>query len=49
MNIGHQEGPSDCGLFAIAMAYDLCTGVNPVTRIYVQCKSSPCFGNKLLK
>ena len=29
LNVGCQEGGSDCGLYAIAMAYDLCAGVDP--------------------
>ena len=38
MNVGRQEGGSDCGLYAIAMAYDLCAGVDPVCKKYVQSK-----------
>ena len=53
VNVGHQEGTSDCGLLAIAMAYDLCAGVDPVTREYVQSELRnhlhSCFNNKLLK
>ena len=36
VNVGRQEGGSDCGLYAIAMAYDLCAGVDPVSKNYVQ-------------
>jgi len=36
VSITFQEGGSDCGLFAIAMAYDLCAGVDPVSRKYQQ-------------
>ena len=36
VNVGRQEGGSDCGLYAIAMAYDLCAGVDPVSKKYVQ-------------
>lgn len=53
VNVGRQEGGSDCGLFAIAMAYDLCAGVDPVTKEYVQSEMRShlhsCFNNKLLK
>lgn len=53
VNVGLQEGSNDCGLFAIAMAYDLCMGVNPVTRKYVQKEMRShlhsCINNKKLK
>ena len=53
VNVGLQEGGSDCGLFAIAMAYDLCAGVDPVTRMYVQSEMRShlhsCINNKRLK
>ena len=53
VNVGCQEGGSDCGLFTIAMAYDLCAGVDPVTKEYVQSEMRShlhsCFNNKLLK
>ena len=32
VNVGRQEGGSNCGLYAIAMAYDLCAGVDPVSK-----------------
>ena len=53
VNVGLQEGSSDCGLFAIAMAYDLCAGVDPATRQYVQSEMRnhlhSCINNKQLK
>ena len=36
MNVGQQVGGTDCGVFAIAMATDLCFGVDPVSVKYVQ-------------
>ena len=36
INVGIQAGSNDCGLFAIAMAYDLCAGIDPVTKAYTQ-------------
>ena len=36
INVGLQKGLNDCGLFAIAMAYDLCNGEDPSLKIYVQ-------------
>lgn len=36
VNVGRQQGFDDCGLFAVAMAYDLCRGVDPATKLYVQ-------------
>ena len=53
VDVGRQEGVNDCGLFAIAMAYDLCTGVDPITKKYVQSKMRAhlhsCFSNQLFK
>lgn len=52
-NVGLQVGSDDCGLFAIAMAYDLCAGINPVTRKYVQGEMRShlhsCINNRQLK
>lgn len=36
INVQLQEGSDDCGLFAIAMAYDICREVDPFTRTYTQ-------------
>ena len=36
VNVGRQKELNDCGLFAIAMAYDLCNGEDPASKIYVQ-------------
>ena len=36
VNIDQQDGFDDCGLFAIAMVYDLCSGNDPVRRNYIQ-------------
>ena len=53
VNVRCQEGGSDCGLFAIAMAYDLCAGIDPITREYVQSEMRrhlhSCLNNKQLK
>ena len=53
VNVGRQEGVRDCGLFAIAMAYDLCAEVDPVTREYEQSELRShlhsCFNNKMFK
>ena len=53
VNVHCQEGGSDCGLFAIAMAYDLCAGIDPITREYVQSEMRrhlhSCLNNKQLK
>lgn len=44
-----QVGSADCGLFAISMAHDLCSGVDPFSRRGVQDKMRPhllqCFEN----
>ena len=53
VNVGCQEGGTDCGLYAIAMAYDLCAGVDPVSRKYMQSEMRNslynCIGTKWLK
>ncbi len=53
VNVCFQAGGSVCGLFAIAMAFDLCAGVDPVNKEYVQREMRShlhsCFNNKLLK
>ena len=36
INVLYQSGVSDCGLFAIAMAYDLCRGIDPFVMKYDQ-------------
>ena len=36
VNVGCKGGGSDCGSYTIAMAYDLCAGVDPVSKKYVQ-------------
>lgn len=36
VNVGLQEGGTDCGLYAMAMAYDLCIGVDPISKKYTQ-------------
>ena len=52
VNVRCQEGGNDCGCFAIAMAYDLCAGVDPFARKYVQSEMRShlysCFNNKQL-
>lgn len=40
VNVRRQEGGTDCGLFTIAMAFDLCAGVDPVTKEYAQIEIS---------
>ena len=53
VNVTFQEGGSDCGLFAIAMAYDLCAGVDPVSRKYqqeqIRSHLHSCISSKQLK
>ena len=53
VNVGCQEGCSDCGLYAIAMAYDLCAGLDPVFNKYVQSEMRShlhnCISSKQLK
>lgn len=36
INVQYQVGSCDCGLFAVAMAYDLCSGIDPHLRNYDQ-------------
>ena len=52
VNVGLQEDVNDCALFAIAMAYDLRAGVDPVSHKYVQIKMRShlhsCLSNKQL-
>ena len=38
VNVQQQVGITDCCLFAVAMAYDLCRGIDPVTVAYCQPK-----------
>ena len=53
VNVGLQQGYDDCGLFSVAMAYDLCCGVDPSTKLYVQDQMRShlhsCFNNKQMK
>lgn len=53
INVGRQKGGSDCGLYAIAMAYDLCAGADPVYKKYVQSEMRShlhnCINTKQLK
>ena len=53
VNVGIQQGYDDCGLFSVAMAYDLCSGVDPSTKLYVQDQMRShlhsCFNNKQMK
>ena len=34
MDVGPQSNDYDCGVLAIAIAYDLCAGNNPLTVVY---------------
>jgi len=36
MNVQHQHGTSDCGLFAVAFAAALCEGIDPTTLVFSQ-------------
>ena len=36
MNVQHQYGGSDCGLYALAFAAALCAGIDPTACIYLQ-------------
>ena len=38
VNVQCQQGYSDCGLFAVAMAYDLCAGKDPFQLFYDQAR-----------
>ena len=38
INVQYQEGSSDCGLFAAAMAFDLCNEIDPFLNKYDQSK-----------
>ena len=53
VNVGLQQGYDDCVLFAVAMAYDLCSGIDLATKLYVQDQMRShlhsCFTNKQLK
>ncbi len=53
VNVCFQTGGRDCGLFAIAMAFDLCAGIDPINKEYVQSEMRnhlhSCFSNKLLQ
>ena len=53
VNVGLQQGYADCGLFSVAMAYDLCCNVDPSTKLYVQDQMRShlhsCFNNKQMK
>ena len=53
VNVCCQEGGSNCGLFAIVMAYDLCAGIDSITWEYVQSEMRrhlhSCLNNKQLK
>ena len=52
-NVGIQAGCDDCGLFAIAIAYDLCAQIDPVSKRYTQADMRShlhsCFNNKILQ
>ena len=53
INVGLQRGYDGCGLFSVAMAYDLCCGVDPSTKLYMQDQMRShllsCFNNKQMK
>lgn len=53
VNVILQQGYDDCGLFSVAMAYNLCCGVDPSTKLYVQDQMwshlHSCFNNKQMK
>ena len=36
MNVQHQHGTSDCGLFAVVFAAALCEGIDPTTLVFCQ-------------
>jgi len=36
MNVKHQHGTSDCGLFTVAFAAALCEGIDPTTLVFCQ-------------
>lgn len=38
VNVQQQVGSSECGLFALAFASDLCGGRDPYTRVYYESK-----------
>ena len=42
INVQHQDGYSDCSLFALAIAYDLCNGEDPCDYDQQQMKSHLC-------
>ena len=50
ISVTPQEGGTDCGLFAICMAYDLCIGIDPSTQRVLQAKMREhllyCFENE---
>ena len=39
INADHQVNYDDCGLYAIAMSYDICNGVDPLTRHYMHSRA----------
>lgn len=47
MNVQLQNCPDSCGLYAIAMAFDLCAGKNPCSKLYdeplMRCHLEQCF------
>lgn len=52
INVQPQVGGTDCGLFAIAMAFDLCNSIDPITFTYCQDQMREhlqvCFEQKIL-
>lgn len=48
VNVQQQSGSSDCGLFALAFAYDLCSDVDPFTKEYLQSKMRSHFNECLI-
>ena len=48
VNVQQQSGSSDCGLFALAFAYDLCSDVDPFTKVYLQSKMRSHFNECLI-
>ena len=50
INVQYQDSSSDCGLFAVPMAFDLCNGIDPFLKDYDQSKTHEhlrlCFEKK---
>lgn len=53
INVEGQAGADGCGLFAIAMAYDLCAEIDPISKVYTQGEMRShlcsCFNSKKIK